>query len=100
MLDFTVAARPRAVSRAGTLSFSGHIGVAALLCLALLLPATAAGAQHFRSPPDDPNARVPGTTYRPVISNFTRYRPVEPSSWQGVNRQVAPAPKPPSNDRR
>src|SRR5687767_8932635 len=100
MLNFTVAARPRAVPHAGSLSFSGHTGIAALLSLALLLPAAASGTPHLRPTPDDPNARVPGMTYRPVIINFTPYRPVEPSSWQGVNRQVAPAPKPPSNDRR
>jgi len=48
----------------------------------------------------DPQARAPRTQYRPAIENYVPFRPVEPRSWPGVNRQVAPKPKPKSGDQR
>lgn len=48
----------------------------------------------------DPHAPVPKARYRPIIEGYTPYRPVEPRPWQGVNRDVAPKPKPQSEDKR
>ena len=40
------------------------------------------------------DAPVPRAKYRPIIENYTPFRPVEPKAWEDVNRQVAPKPKP------
>ena len=66
----------------------------ALLSAGLALPASA-GPEAA-----DPHAPVPKVRYRPSIEGYTPYRPVEPSPWQGVNRDVAPKPESPSEDKR
>lgn len=70
-----------------------HVAVA-VLSAGLALPASAGPKAA------DPHAPVPKARYRPVIEGYTPYRPVEPSPWQGVNRDVAPKPKPQSEDKR
>ena len=98
----SVLARPVVGPRASMRRLCRRICVAALLSFAVVLPPPTWAASHSATPADvaDPDAPAPKTRYRSVIGTFTRYRPVEPSSWQGVNRVVAPRPNPPSQDRR
>lgn len=57
--------------------------------LAASFPAIAAALPQAANP----DARVPPTTYRPVITDYMPFRPIEPRSWQGVNQEVAPKPR-------
>ena len=65
-----------------------------VLSAGLALPASAGPKAAY------PDAPVPKARYRPIIEGYTPYRPVEPRPWQGVNRDVAPKPKPQSEDKR
>jgi len=57
-----------------------------------LLSACAAGPQRPLAGPDPaaPEARVPATVYRPVLSGYVSRRPVEPAPWREQNERVAP----------
>ncbi len=68
---------------------------AAVAAVALLIQGCAAAPpQPFAAAqPSDPEVRVPGAAYRPVLSGYSSQRPVEPLPWLEQNRRVTPGQK-------
>ena len=68
---------------------------AAVAAIVLLLQGCAAAPpQTFAAAqPSDPEIRVLAAAYRPVLSGYSRQRPVEPLPWLEQNRRVTPGQK-------
>ena len=92
MIFFQTRRRQPVCGTGGYPSGDGRRGCRALLVAIALC--SFPQALHAMPAAADPDARVPRTTYRPVIESYTPFRPVEPSPWADVNRQVTPKPKP------
>ncbi len=68
---------------------------ATVAAVALLMQgcATAPPQPFATAQPSDPDVRVPAIGYRPVVSGYSRQRPVEPLPWLEQNRRVTPGQK-------
>lgn len=86
---------PRSVSANRYLTLWRYRLPVVLTACALLAQGCAAiSPQPFQGAgASNPDARVPPTTYRPVLGTYSSQRPVEPAPWRERNDRVAPAPK-------
>lgn len=79
------------------------VGVGSAILLTVFLGVTSAAARggrnpegglHLRRDPADPWRRVPPVRYEPIMGVTQSFRPVEPLSWEELNRRVGPKVKP------
>lgn len=87
--------KPSAVTPGAPLKFRTRPVLAACalagLVIALGVAASVVEASH-RGDPANPRERVPPTRYKSVTRDLQSYRPVEPLTWEELNRRVAPKP--------